>query len=235
MKDFNEWKTKNENKYAKKMKAKLTPHEFHLTQLKHGMERAFTGEYWWTNDVGRYDCISCTQRLFMYDHKFINKSGYPTFWNSLENAVKFNDDNLEVNKVTNAHECPTLKGKMPVKRCVCSNVSVLTRFSLFFLQLLLTCILCLLLQCEAHLGYVFDDGPNPLGLRYQINSVALSYEKKPWFDFPESKFKAKQIRMFQLKQNEKLALYNELKKDEAMMNMGSYRDRVASLKAEEKV
>jgi peptide methionine sulfoxide reductase MsrB len=45
------------------------------------MERAFTGEYWWTNDVGRYDCLGCTQRLFMYDHKFINRSGYPTFWN----------------------------------------------------------------------------------------------------------------------------------------------------------
>ena len=122
--DFEAWRSKNEDKYAKKMKAKLTPHEFHLTQLKHGMERAFTGEYWWTNDVGRYDCVSCTQRLFMYDHKFINRSGYPTFWNSLENAVKFTDDNLEVNEVTNAHECPTLKGKMPVKRCVCSNVSV---------------------------------------------------------------------------------------------------------------
>ena len=105
------------------MRERLTPHEFHLTQLKHGMERAFTGEYWWTNDVGRYDCISCTQRLFMYDHKFINRSGYPTFWNCLENAVKFVSDNLEVNKVTNAHECPTLKGKAPVKRCVCSNVS----------------------------------------------------------------------------------------------------------------
>ena len=123
MEDFTEWKAKNEARHFKKMRERLTPHQFHLTQLKHGMERAFTGEYWWTNDVGRYDCIVCTQRLFMYDHKYINKSGYPTFWNCLENAVKFVSDNLEVNKVTNAHECPTLKGKMPVKRCVCSNVS----------------------------------------------------------------------------------------------------------------
>ena len=59
----------------------------------------------------------------MWDHKFINKSGYATFWNCIENAVKYVDDKLKVNVVSNAHESPTLKGKMPVKRAVCSNVS----------------------------------------------------------------------------------------------------------------
>ena len=144
---------------ANVLKEKLSPLEYYVTQGM-GHERPYTGDLWWTKDVGMYSCKCCTQRLFMSDHKYESKSGYSTFWNHIIDAVEFKKDVLSRPHYSNAFEDPNLKNKQPVQRCLCSN-------------------------CESHLGFIYDDGPAPFGKRFQVNSAAIDFSPKPWFTIPE--------------------------------------------------
>lgn len=54
----------NDVTFKKSDRFSLSPHSFWLTQGK-GTERPFTGIYHDTKEVGHYECIVCSKKLFM--------------------------------------------------------------------------------------------------------------------------------------------------------------------------
>lgn len=124
-------------KSEEEWKSLLSPEAFYVCR-QHGTEAPFSGKYNDNKKDGLYRCICCDAPLFKSDTKFNSGTGWPSYFNALEDSITEIKD--------------TSHGMTRIEvRCA---------------------------SCDAHLGHLFPDGPEPTGLRYCINSVCLNFEEE---------------------------------------------------------
>lgn len=116
-------------------KKMLSKAEYKILRKK-GTERPGSSELNMEKRAGTYKCRGCDLPLFSSKTKYESGTGWPSFWEPLDNAVLTLPDN-----------------------------------SLFMKRTEVVC-----RRCGGHLGHVFKDGPQPTGLRYCLNGLALTFQ-----------------------------------------------------------
>lgn len=115
-------------------RARLSPEAYQV--LRHeATERAGSSPLDSEKRAGTFHCAGCELPLFSSATKYDSGTGWPSFWQPLDDAVRTKPD-------------PGIFG---------DRVEVHCR------------------RCGGHLGHVFEDGPQPTGLRYCMNGVALAF------------------------------------------------------------
>jgi peptide-methionine (R)-S-oxide reductase len=113
----------------------LSPDAYRV--LRHeGTERSYTSPLNDEHRSGIFGCAGCDLDLFASKTKFDSRTGWPSFYQPLTNAVAERRDGTFGMVRTEIH---------------CR-------------------------RCGGHLGHVFDDGPQPTGLRYCMNGVAMKFK-----------------------------------------------------------
>lgn len=73
---------------------KILPADLYTVSREQGTERAFTGKYWDSDEIGDYYCAVCGNHLFKSDAKFASSCGWPSFFEAIKpGSVIYKEDN----------------------------------------------------------------------------------------------------------------------------------------------
>lgn len=116
-------------------RAKLTPAQFNILR-EEGTERPNSSALNDEKRAGIFHCAGCDLPVYSSEAKYDSGTGWPSFWQSIDDAVRTKQDNTLFSTRTEVH---------------CR-------------------------RCGGHFGHIFDDGPQPTGMRHCLNGLALSFK-----------------------------------------------------------
>ena len=73
-------------------KAQLSPEAYYVCR-QHGTEAPFSGEYNDNKEDGIYHCVCCDAPLFEAETKFNSGTGWPSYYECIEDAITEIEDN----------------------------------------------------------------------------------------------------------------------------------------------
>ncbi len=116
-------------------RSKLSKQQFAVLR-EEATERAFTSPLNDEKRKGMFHCAGCDLQAYSSETKFDSGTGWPSFWQAEEDAVRTKEDRSLFSTRTEVH---------------CR-------------------------RCGGHFGHIFDDGPQPTGMRHCLNGVALNFK-----------------------------------------------------------
>lgn len=87
--------------------------------------------------AGIFHCAGCDLPAYSSQTKYDSGTGWPSFYDNIDDAVRTKEDNSFFSTRTEVH---------------CR-------------------------RCGGHFGHIFDDGPEPTGLRHCLNGAALTFKQ----------------------------------------------------------